>query len=210
MASSIAHLFSWVTPFAVCGTTTVAAVCIMEQKFDQVMKASSMTPLDVQDGSFSPDTTKDIPIQTKKLSYRSRPWIYNTIFFRQRLSHFRHRCCFFARPPLFFASLYVLISDRAGAFRHLDFDEHCQRRTVPRFSTVITHGTNLGLIGSTLPRVSPEIRASNQSRRRTLPRLSAELLACHHLRDRYSVKIRDACQSLAKKRHFSLLPSPKP
>jgi hypothetical protein len=34
-----------------------------DQKFDQVMKASSMTPLDVQDGSFSPDTTKDIPYE---------------------------------------------------------------------------------------------------------------------------------------------------
>ncbi len=33
---------------------------------------------------------------------------------------------FFARPPLFFASLYVLISDIAGAFRHLDFDEQCR------------------------------------------------------------------------------------
>jgi hypothetical protein len=30
-ASSIAHLLSWVTPFAVCGTTIVAAVCIMEK-----------------------------------------------------------------------------------------------------------------------------------------------------------------------------------
>ncbi len=29
------------------------------------MKASSMTPLDVQDGSFSPDTTKDIPYELK-------------------------------------------------------------------------------------------------------------------------------------------------
>ena len=35
----------------------------VDQKFDQVMKASSMTPLDVQDGSFSPDTTKDIPYE---------------------------------------------------------------------------------------------------------------------------------------------------
>ncbi len=34
-----------------------------DQKFDQVMKASSMTPRDVQDGSFSPDTTKDIPYE---------------------------------------------------------------------------------------------------------------------------------------------------
>jgi hypothetical protein len=32
----------------------------VDQKFDQVMKASSMLPRDVQDGSFSPDTTKDI------------------------------------------------------------------------------------------------------------------------------------------------------
>ena len=37
----------------------------VDQKFDQVMKASSMTPLDVQDGSFSPDTTKDIPDELK-------------------------------------------------------------------------------------------------------------------------------------------------
>jgi hypothetical protein len=29
------------------------------------MKASSTTPLDVQDGSFSPDTTKDIPYELK-------------------------------------------------------------------------------------------------------------------------------------------------
>jgi hypothetical protein len=29
------------------------------------MKASSMTPLDVQDGSFSPDMTKDIPYELK-------------------------------------------------------------------------------------------------------------------------------------------------
>jgi hypothetical protein len=35
----------------------------VDQKFDQVMKASSMTPLDVQDGSFLPDTTKDIPYE---------------------------------------------------------------------------------------------------------------------------------------------------
>ncbi len=35
----------------------------VEQKFDQVMNASesSMTPLVVQDGSFSPDMPKDIP-----------------------------------------------------------------------------------------------------------------------------------------------------
>jgi hypothetical protein len=50
--------------------------------------------------------------------------------FRQRFSHFRHKCCFFARPPLIFASLYVLISDRARAFRYLDFDEQC-RDSVP-------------------------------------------------------------------------------
>ncbi len=37
----------------------------VDQKFDQVIKASSMTPLDVQDGSFSPDTTKDIPYELK-------------------------------------------------------------------------------------------------------------------------------------------------
>jgi hypothetical protein len=37
----------------------------VDQKFDQVMKASSMTPLDVQDGSFSLDTTKDIPYELK-------------------------------------------------------------------------------------------------------------------------------------------------
>ena len=37
----------------------------VDQKFDQVMKASSMTPLDVQDGSFSPDTTKGIPYELK-------------------------------------------------------------------------------------------------------------------------------------------------
>jgi hypothetical protein len=35
----------------------------VDQKFDQVMKASSMTPRDVQHGSFSPDTTKDIPYE---------------------------------------------------------------------------------------------------------------------------------------------------
>jgi hypothetical protein len=49
----------------------------------------------------------------------------NTIFFRQRFFHFRDKICFFARPPLIFARLYVLISDRAGAFWHLDFDEQC-------------------------------------------------------------------------------------
>jgi hypothetical protein len=37
----------------------------VDQKFDQVMKASSMTSLDVQDGSFSPDMTKDIPYELK-------------------------------------------------------------------------------------------------------------------------------------------------
>ena len=35
----------------------------VDQKFDQVMKASPMTPWDVQDCSFSPDTTKDIPYE---------------------------------------------------------------------------------------------------------------------------------------------------
>jgi hypothetical protein len=37
----------------------------VDQKFDQVMKAWSMTALDVQDGSFSPNTTKDIPYELK-------------------------------------------------------------------------------------------------------------------------------------------------
>ena len=37
----------------------------VDQKFDQVIKALSMTPLDVQDGSFSLDTTKDIPYELK-------------------------------------------------------------------------------------------------------------------------------------------------
>ncbi len=37
----------------------------VDQKFDQVMKASSMTPLDVQEGLFSPDTTKDMQYELK-------------------------------------------------------------------------------------------------------------------------------------------------
>ncbi len=53
-------------------------------------------------------------------------------------------------PPLFFASPKVLFSDRAGTFWHLDFDEQ----------TVITHGTNLEMIGHTIARVSAEIWAS--------------------------------------------------
>ena len=43
---------------------------------------------------------------------------HNIFFFRQRFSHFRHKCYIFARPvtfspdpPLIFASLYVLFSD---------------------------------------------------------------------------------------------------
>jgi hypothetical protein len=46
-------------------------------------------------------------------------------------------------------------------------------------SAIITHGTNLGLFGHTIPWVSPAMLASNQLRWSTLPRVSAEIVACH-------------------------------
>ncbi len=67
---------------------------------------------------------------------------HDIFLFRQRFSHFRHKRRFFARPPLFFASLDVLFSDRAGASRHLDFDEQSrdsasrdQSRTVQMYNS---------------------------------------------------------------------------
>jgi hypothetical protein len=41
-----------------------------DQKFDQVMKASSNTPRDVQDGSFLPDTIKDIPYELQSSKWK--------------------------------------------------------------------------------------------------------------------------------------------
>jgi hypothetical protein len=47
----------------------------------------------------------------------------DTIFFASVFHIFATKVVFSARPPLFFASLNVLISDRAHTSRHLDFDE---------------------------------------------------------------------------------------
>jgi hypothetical protein len=59
------------------------------------------------------------------LSVRAQPiWILSNmiyIFFRQLFSPFRHKRCFFALPPLSYASSYVF--DKAGASLHLDFDD---------------------------------------------------------------------------------------
>ena len=66
-------------------------------------------------------------------------------FFRQRFDIFATNVVLSPDPFVFLASLNILFSDRAGASRHLDFDEQTHS-TEPRFSPVITHGTNFGLI----------------------------------------------------------------
>ncbi len=72
------------------------------------------------------------------------------LFFRKTLSLFRHLQRSVFRQSRHFSASWIW-------------------RTEPRFSSVIMNGTNLGLIGRTLPRVSAGILASNQSRQPHFP-----------------------------------------